>query len=232
MWLRRANARCRGIAAARILERRRSTQRPSLAFVATLTNNARTQSSFHEQASVFQQRPRRSFATAAPAAPPKTAVTLTSDAKKYSRDPKLLNLSNGRTIAFDQFGAADGEPVFFLHSGPGSRIAGAAFHNSASRAGVRLLCVDRPGIGATSPMSTLRTLRTSCDDIAIVADALHIQSFGVVGWATGGAFALAAAAALPNRVRFVHTLASIGPPRDLPVDTFALLAPADRRATR
>ncbi len=90
-----------------------------------------------------------------------------------------FKLSDGRVLAYEQYGDADGRPVFFFHGTPGSRL----FHppdEVTRRTGVRLICVDRPGYGG----STFQPGRQILDwpaDIAALADALGLRTFAVAG---------------------------------------------------
>jgi len=72
---------------------------------------------------------------------------------------------------------------------------------------LRLVCVDRPGIGQSSPQKT-RTYAGWADDLTTIADALGHHEFGVTGWSEGGPWALAAAAYIdPLRLRHVSSIA-------------------------
>ena len=64
---------------------------------------------------------------------------------------------------------------------------------------VRLLALDRPGYGKSSPCPG-RSLLGWAADVACVADRLGLQQFHVVGLSGGGPFAAACAYALPERV--------------------------------
>ena len=63
----------------------------------------------------------------------------------------LLTLPDGRTLAADDVGAPDGRPVVYVHGTPDSRLARHPDDGLARRLGVRLVAVDRPGFGHSSP---------------------------------------------------------------------------------
>jgi pimeloyl-ACP methyl ester carboxylesterase len=65
--------------------------------------------------------------------------------------------------------------------------------------GVRVVTVDRPGYGGSSPQPG-RRLENWPSDVAAVADELGVERFGVTGLSTGGAYVVASAALLPDRV--------------------------------
>ena len=80
-------------------------------------------------------------------------------------------------------------------------------HASASKNRLRFICVDRPGIGQSSPQKA-RAYAGWADDMTTIADALGYREFGVTGWSEGGPWALAAAAYIdPVRLRHVSSIA-------------------------
>lgn len=114
--------------------------------------------------------------------------------------PELVEISDGRTLAYAQIGDPDGTPVFVLHGTPGSRLSGR--HPDPSRvagAGLRVITYDRPGYGR-STRHRGRAVVDCVADIAAIADALGLERFVVTGGSGGGPHALAAAARLPQRV--------------------------------
>lgn len=73
--------------------------------------------------------------------------------------------------------------------------------------GLRLLCVDRPGIGQSSAQQP-RSFSSWADDLTSIANSLDYQEFGVTGWSEGGPWALAAAAYIDSsRLRHVSSIA-------------------------
>jgi pimeloyl-ACP methyl ester carboxylesterase len=69
----------------------------------------------------------------------------------------------------------------------------------AADAGLRLVGIDRPGYGMSTP-NPGRTIAGWLPDALAVADVLRIDRFVTVGESTGGAYALALAALVPDRV--------------------------------
>ncbi|MDD9372374.1 MAG: hypothetical protein PV358_19790, partial [Acidimicrobiales bacterium] len=64
---------------------------------------------------------------------------------------RSVALPGGRTLTLDDVGDPGGVPVVFLHGTPDSRLARHPDDGVAAACGVRLLAVDRPGYGGTSP---------------------------------------------------------------------------------
>lgn len=106
---------------------------------------------------------------------------------------------DGRTIAFSDYGPEDGVPVLWNHGGPGSRLEPQLAAKAARAAGLRLIGIDRPGYGGSTPLPG-RSIGGWAADALAVADALELKEFMVVGVSTGGAYAVATAAAAPERV--------------------------------
>jgi pimeloyl-ACP methyl ester carboxylesterase len=120
---------------------------------------------------------------------------------------KTITTKDGRDLAYLEVGDAHGPLVIHNHGGPSSRLEARLFANSASRHRLRLICIDRPGIGQSSPQKT-RSYVGWADDLTAIADALGCREFGVTGWSGGGPWALAAAAYIdPLRLRHVSSIA-------------------------
>jgi pimeloyl-ACP methyl ester carboxylesterase len=123
---------------------------------------------------------------------------------------RTLRLRDGRQIGFAIFGDGDGLPVFYLHGSFSSRLEGRIAHVAALHRHVRLISVDRPGFGLSDPRPDARLLDWPAD-LDELADQLAIERFSLLGIAGGGAFALASAAKLPERVRSAALVSSVAP---------------------
>ncbi len=120
-----------------------------------------------------------------------------------------ISLSDGRSLAYAEYGDPQGQPVFFLHGIPGSRM----FHppnEITKRLGVRLICPERPGYGESTFQPGRRILDWP-NDIAQLADSLGLDSFAVCGHSGGGPYTLACAYALPERITAGATISGAGP---------------------
>ena len=133
------------------------------------------------------------------------------------RPDHTIEVADGRTMAVNEYGVADGPAVLFLHSSPGSRVLDPD-PAATTAAGVRLVTVDRPGYGASSPYApdVLPTFAASADDLDTVLADLGIEDAAVVGWSNGGVHALALAARHPDRVRAIALLGAPASDDDVP----------------
>jgi pimeloyl-ACP methyl ester carboxylesterase len=122
-----------------------------------------------------------------------------------------VGLDDGRRLSFAEFGPADGKPIFWLHGTPGARrqIPEAA-RLAAHELGVRLVGVDRPGVGDSTPHLYPNVLAFAAD-LGTVADALGMGRFAMIGLSGGGPYTLAAAYAFPQRVVAGVVLGGVAP---------------------
>ncbi len=138
-----------------------------------------------------------------------------ADSKRYYHLMNRLNhltkikyhlLSDGRILAYQEFGDRDGIPTFYCHTTSGSKVEGEFFDQAALDHGIRLICIDRPGIGDSSYLPK-RTLRDYSNDLQELACELNITQFGLIGWTGGAAYALAVSHDIPEQVCFCIIIA-------------------------
>ena len=111
----------------------------------------------------------------------------------------VLRTEDGRRIGVAEFGDGYGTAVLWCHGGPGSRLEPAWLDAAAAEAQLRIIGIDRPGYGLSTPRPG-RTIASVVADMLDVADQLSIDEFATVGVSTGGAYALALASLAPDRV--------------------------------
>ena len=133
---------------------------------------------------------------------------------KTKHPPRIegaVTLSSDRRLGFAEFGVPDGLPVFWFHGTPGARrqIPPLARRFAVER-GVRLIGVDRPGVGNSTP-HLYSQLADWPEDIETLADHLAIDKFGVVGLSGGGPYVLSCAHAFPKRVVAAAVVGGVAP---------------------
>ena len=111
---------------------------------------------------------------------------------------EVITMPDGRTVGFADYGPPGGTAVLWCHGGPGCRLEPEFVATAAARAGLRIVGIDRPGYGRSTPQPG-RTIGVWVPDGLAVADHLGIDRFVSVGCSTGGAYALALAS-LSDRV--------------------------------
>ena len=138
-----------------------------------------------------------------------------------------VTLDDGRRLGFAEFGSARGRAVFWLHGTPGARrqIPEPA-RIAAVEEGIRLIGVDRPGVGLSTP-HLYDQLIDFATDLCELAERLGIAEFGLIGLSGGGPYVLACAHEMPERVRAAVVLGGVAPsvgPEAAPGSIVALAA--------
>ena len=136
-----------------------------------------------------------------------------------------LKLGDGRILHVYDTRADDGGrlPVLWHHGTPNIGSPPAPLFPAAERLGLRWVSYDRPGYGGSTP-DPGRDLGSAADLASIVADALGIDRFAVMGHSGGGSHALACGALLPDRVLGVVSIAGLAPFDAGGLDWFAGMA--------
>jgi pimeloyl-ACP methyl ester carboxylesterase len=116
-----------------------------------------------------------------------------------------LTLRDGRTLAWKEYGRADGKPVLQFQGTPGSRFSRHAHEDLYDRLGVRLIVFDRPGYGASSRLPQ-RGIAVIADDAAELLDHLGLGAVHTSGGSGGGPHVLAFAARHPERTQAVTVI--------------------------
>jgi pimeloyl-ACP methyl ester carboxylesterase len=120
---------------------------------------------------------------------------------------------DGRRLSFAEYGSPRGAAIIWMHGTPGARrqipVEARAY---ADTHGLRIIGVDRPGIGWSSPWLYDR-IGDWTGDLELLLDALAIDTCRLIGLSGGGPYVLAAGAHLPERVHGVGVLGGVAPTR-------------------
>src|SRR5579871_2073114 len=123
----------------------------------------------------------------------------------------ILKLPDGRSLGYLQVGAPAGPAVFHFHGHGSSRLEALMLAEAAAAQGVRVIALDRPGIGRSDPKTGDRLLDWPAD-VAAAADALELDKFAVQGMSAGGPYALACAHLIPERLTACALVSAVPPP--------------------
>jgi pimeloyl-ACP methyl ester carboxylesterase len=120
-------------------------------------------------------------------------------------------LPDGRKMSFAEYGNPGGRPVVWMHGTPGGRrqIPQEA-RVAAKETNLRLISIDRPGCGHSTPYQ-YDTILEFATDLEVVVDLLGIDDFAMVGLSGGGPYVLASGYALGSRVKAVAVLGGVAP---------------------
>jgi pimeloyl-ACP methyl ester carboxylesterase len=118
-----------------------------------------------------------------------------------------------RRLSFAEYGVPRGQAIIWMHGTPGARrqipIEARAY---AEANDIRLIGVDRPGIGSSTPY-LYPSIADWTPDLEMLMDALAIDTCRLIGLSGGGPYVLAAGARLPDRVHGVGVLGGVAPTR-------------------
>ena len=131
-----------------------------------------------------------------------------------------LPLSGGHTMYWEQVGSSRGQPVLFLHGGPGAG-AGAVHRRFFDPGFWRVVIFDQRGAGRSRPLGALDNNTTPhlVEDIELLRRHLGVERWLLFGGSWGSTLALAYAQAHPHRVRGL-VLRGVFLGRDSEVDWF------------
>ncbi len=125
-------------------------------------------------------------------------------------DTVVMDLPDGRELAWLESGDPKGPAVFVFHGTPGSRLEVSCDQVPIISSGVRFIAVDRPGYGH-STFQRGRRLADWASDVTRLADHLTIGGFCVVGVSGGGPHAAVCARFIPERVLGAGIVSGVGP---------------------
>jgi proline iminopeptidase len=113
----------------------------------------------------------------------------------------FLPVTGGHVLYWEQVGNPRGQPVLFLHGGPGAG-AGAVHRRFFDPHHWRVVIFDQRGAGRSRPLGELRENTTAhlVADIEVLRRHLGIESWLLFGGSWGSTLALAYAQAHPERV--------------------------------
>jgi pimeloyl-ACP methyl ester carboxylesterase len=126
-------------------------------------------------------------------------------------------MADGRDVGVDVVGPDEGPPVIFLHAAPGSRVLDPDSAATAA-SGARLITIDRPGYGLSSPWpaDVVPTLPAIASEITAAMEMLGIERAPLIGWSGGGRVAAAVAAHRPDMVSRLVLVATPAPDDQVP----------------
>ncbi|KAL2827095.1 hypothetical protein BJY01DRAFT_140925 [Aspergillus pseudoustus] len=152
---------------------------------------------------------------------PSSADSIDLAVVEYVCSPKLtqrvLHPTSGRVIAFSEVGDPKGHVVLCCLGMGLTRYLMAFYDELARSLGLRLVTLDRPGVGESGPYVTdAGTPLSWPDDVAIVCNHLKVTKFSILAHSAGAIYALATALRIPQHIRGrIHLLAPWIPPSQL-----------------
>lgn len=99
-----------------------------------------------------------------------------------------------------EYGDAHGYPVFWLHGVLSSKLEVAPFEDIVARSALRVIAVNRPGIGRSSLGGRRYTATEWVGDLVDLADELGVREFAIVAFSGASIYAYTAKSILRARV--------------------------------
>lgn len=113
-----------------------------------------------------------------------------------------LEVSDGHSLYIEERGNPEGQPVLFLHGGPGGSISDKSFH-FFNPDKYHIIAFDQRGTGQSRPFLSLEnnTVDASVEDIEAIRQHLNINNWIIFGGSYGSTLALAYAIKYPKSVQ-------------------------------
>ncbi|KAE8412699.1 hypothetical protein BDV36DRAFT_270774 [Aspergillus pseudocaelatus] len=130
---------------------------------------------------------------------------------------KVTHPTTGREIAFSEVGDPKGHVVLCCLGMGLTRYLMAFYDELARSLHLRLVTLDRPGVGESGPyVDEAGTPLGWPDDVAIVCNYIKVTKFSILAHSAGAIYALATALRIPQHIRGrIHLLAPWIPPSQL-----------------
>ncbi len=120
----------------------------------------------------------------------------------------VIQLQDGRDFGYSQIGSSKGKPILFFHGWPGTRLDISCFHEEALKLGVKIISIDRPGCGLSSYQKK-RKMSDLIQDVIELLDHLKITKISLLGFSTGGFYALDLAKAYPEIIETIGIVSGV-----------------------
>lgn len=119
-----------------------------------------------------------------------------------------LQLSNGETLAYRTAGSK-GDVIVLVHGNMSSSVHFQTTMEQLENE-YQVYAVDLRGFGDSSYHHELNCLRDFAEDIEEFVKLLDLRNFTILGWSTGGGIVLELAADMPERIKKIVLLDSVG----------------------
>lgn len=124
---------------------------------------------------------------------------------------QTMQLANGRTLGFAEYGTPEGIPIVYFHGNPGSHLELTLFDDldsALTRLNLRIIAIDRPGIGLSDFQPGRRFVDWPSDVTEFADKILKIDRFNLMTYSAGGPFGAVCALKVPERLETVTLISS------------------------
>ena len=123
-----------------------------------------------------------------------------------------IKLGDGRLLGYAEYGSPEGQPIFYFHGFPSSRLDWQFFNDDKMLAelNVRVIAPDRPGYGLSDPKPGRKMIDWP-EDVLELVDNLQIDEFAALGISGGGPYAASCAYGIGDRLVKSGIVCGMGP---------------------
>ena len=128
------------------------------------------------------------------------------------RSDHQIRLKDGRILNYQEYGNRKGKLVLWFHGLNSSLGEAELIRQEIYRSGLRIVAVERPGIGK-STFDGKRTILDWVEDVEQLTDSLGYRNrpFGIIAVSGGSSYGCACALKLPHRVSHLALVSPYGP---------------------
>ena len=130
-------------------------------------------------------------------------VSVEAAEELFARDQSkaVAVLSKGEKMGFAEFGSSTGIPVLFIPGVGVGRMIGVTLHQVAKQNNIRIISLDRPGIGLSDDHDEQPRTKEFSRRLRDFAVKLGLPKFHLMGHSAGGMYAMAASVFLQDLVQ-------------------------------
>jgi pimeloyl-ACP methyl ester carboxylesterase len=120
---------------------------------------------------------------------------------------RIIQYKNGHTLSYAEYGKRNGYPILAQH-GLIASISDYHLFDSLIEAGIRVICVARPGYGESSSYNMSQMAEWG-EIVSILTDELDLSQFDLLGMSSGAPYSYAIDYKLPDKVRNIFIFSGI-----------------------
>ena len=141
------------------------------------------------------------------------SLQATSHGQSVRVATQTICLPDGRRLGYAEYGDPDGRIVLYFHGTPGTRLDPFVVSDRLVGTGLRVVAVDRPGLGRSSYQSG-RRITDWPSDVRCLLESLGCgeDAVGIIAHSGGAPYALACARAMPERITHIAIVSGHTPP--------------------
>jgi len=130
--------------------------------------------------------------------------------KAMNKTNQHIVLSDNRKLGFAEYGQEDGYAIIYCHGSQSSRLEMHYDMSFATKNGLRIITIDRPGHGI-SDFNPNGSIVSFAEDVKQLTEHLGLARFSVAGMSAGAPFALGLSYSLPEKIYKTGIISGFAP---------------------